>query len=109
MQAPKPSEEYETLKKKLKEKYQRKWYRLLPFGQIFIINLFTGRRALEGLTDLQKTDFEKKFDEDTNSYAYEEAVGGLSKNNRFSDQDLREGGCIPNEVQKSGKNLTLTQ
>ena len=109
MQAPKPSKEYEALKKNLPEKYQQGWYELLPFGQIFIINLFTGRRALEGLTDLQKTDFEKKFDEDTNSYAYEEAVGGLSKNNRLSDQDLREGGCIPNEVQESGKDLTFTQ
>ena len=48
---------------------------------------------------------DKVYDEETNTYAYEEVVGDLSKNNRFTDQDLRFGGIIPYENMEMGKNL----
>ena len=54
---------------------------------------------------MKKDHFAKLYDEETNTYAYEEVVWDLSKNNRFTDQDLRFGGCIPYENMEMGKNL----
>ena len=100
-----PGDDYEALKNKLPKKFRKNWWRLLPFAAIFIFNQLTARRAVEGLPYMKKDHFAKLYDEETNTYAYEEVVGDLSKNNRFTDQDLRFGGCIPYENMEMGKNL----
>lgn len=105
MQPEKQGDDYEALKNRLPTKFRKNWWRLLPFAAIFIFNQLTARRAVEGLPYMKKDHFAKLYDEETNTYAYEEVVGGLSKNNRFTDQDLRFGGCIPYENMEMGKNL----
>ena len=58
----KPGENYEELKKQLPEQYQAQWWKLLPYAAIFLINLLTGRRAVEGLTSMKKDHFARLYD-----------------------------------------------
>ena len=101
----KSGEEYKILKNQLPKKWRHQWHRLLPFGIVYVINMLTGRRANEGHILFTKKTFQKVHDEDTDTFAYEEFVGGVTKNNRLVDQDLRAGGNIPHGYLKSGENV----
>ena len=107
MQCEKSGENCHTLSKSLPEAYQECWHRLLPFGAIYVINFLTGRRALEGLQFMTKDTFQKKYDVESKTYAYEMVIGGLTKNNRVSDQNLEMGGIVPDKIFKSGENFGL--
>jgi hypothetical protein len=101
----KSGEAYKLLKNQLPNKWRHQWHRLLPFGIVYVINMLTGRRANEGHILFTKKTFQKVHDEITDTFAYEEFVGGVNKNNRLVDQDLRAGGNIPHGYLKSGENV----
>ena len=107
MQCEKSGEDCLKLSKSLPKAYQDCWHRLLPFGAIYVINFLTGRRALEGLQFMNKDTFQKKFDVESKTYAYEMVIGGITKNNRVSDQNLEMGGIVPDKIFKSGENSGL--
>ena len=104
MKCEKPSHEYTKLKEEIPSEYKETWHRLLPFGNMFVISLLTGRRGREGLSEMKKNMFQKTFDEDSGVWAYQQVVGEKTKNHRFTDEDLRKGGIIPFMEMESGFN-----
>ena len=90
---------YEELQAELPPQYRDLWHELLPFGDLFIITMCTGRRGRQGLYEMKKDMFKIVEDDEHESgrKAFKQEYGELTKNQQMTDEDIRKGGSIPFE------------
>lgn len=93
---------YEKLQAELAElapQYCDLWHELLPFGDLFIITMCTGRRGRQGLYEMKKDMFKIVEDDEYESgrKAFKQDYGELTKNQQMTNEDIRKGGSIPFE------------
>ena len=73
---------YKTVVEELPENYRERYHELLLRGVMYTIMLFDVRRGREGMVDLKRTSYEKRYNDVLARHYYQKVRGELSKNHR---------------------------
>ena len=96
--------EYENELQNLPENCRENYHDLLQKAVMYIVVMFDCRRGQEGLAALNKDFFSKEWDENTQKFRYEKAMGEASKNHQDDSEDLSNSGIILFEADEFGYN-----
>ena len=88
----------------LPEECQNNYNDLLQLAVMYIIVMYDCRRGQEGLVELTKYFFEKKWDPNTEMFRYEKTRGEQSKNHAQDSEDIENSGVILFSTDQYGYN-----
>ena len=89
---------------KLPAGYQKKFHCLLQASAQFLITLLDIRRGREGLAELTKDHYEKRYSRKFDLYYFCKTKGEASKNHQRDDGNIGTSGTIPFQDNKFGCN-----